>query len=71
MLGLDSSLETLLIYLRKLRVKQLLDKPGRAARTIAALLTLRDQVISPILAAVRSLGTPFEIHEVMDNCHYP
>ena len=49
--------------LRKLRGKQLLDKPGRtrryrvpalAARTIAALLTLRDQVIAPILAAVRS-----------------
>ena len=43
--------------------KQLIDKPGRtrryrvppqAARTIAALLTLRDQVITPILAAVRS-----------------
>ncbi|HME49449.1 hypothetical protein [Mycobacterium sp.] len=49
--------------LRKLRGKRLLDKPGRtrryhvpplAARTIAALLTLRDQVITPILAAVRS-----------------
>ena len=49
--------------LRKLRGKQLIDKPGRtrryrvppqAARTIAALLTLRDQVITPILAAVRS-----------------
>jgi hypothetical protein len=49
--------------LRKLRGKQLIDKPGRtrryrvppqAARTIAALLTLRDQVIAPILAAVRS-----------------
>ena len=45
--------------LRKLRGKQLVDKPGRtrryhvpplAARTIAALLTLRDQVIAPILA---------------------
>jgi len=41
----------------------LVDKPGRtrryhvptgAARTIAALLTLRDQVIGPILAGVRS-----------------
>ena len=51
--------------LRKLRGKQLLDKPARtrryqvdapAARTIAALLTLRDQVIAPILAAVRSPG---------------
>jgi len=49
--------------LRKLRGKRLVDKPGRArryhvgapaARTIAALLTLRDQVIAPILAAVRS-----------------
>jgi hypothetical protein len=49
--------------LRKLRGKQLLDKPARshryhvpqlAARTIAALLTLRDQVIAPILAGVRS-----------------
>ena len=49
--------------LRKLRGKHLVDKPGRtrryhvpplAARTIAALLTLRDQVIAPILAGVRS-----------------
>ncbi len=49
--------------LRKLRGKQLVEKPGRtrryhvpplAARTIAAMLTLRDQVIAPILAAVRS-----------------
>jgi hypothetical protein len=49
--------------LRKLRGKQLVDEPGRsrhyhvrapAARTIAALLTLRDQVTAPILAAVRS-----------------
>jgi hypothetical protein len=49
--------------LRKLRGKQLIDKPGRsrryhiphtAARTIAALLALRDQVIAPILAGVRS-----------------
>ena len=40
-----------------------MDKPGRtrryhvpppAARTISALLTLRDQVIAPILAGVRS-----------------
>jgi hypothetical protein len=47
---------------RKLRGKQLVDKPGRsrryqvtltAARTIAALLTLREQVIAPILAGVR------------------
>ena len=49
--------------LRKLRGKDLVTKPGRsrryqippdAARTIAALLTLRDQVIAPILAGVRS-----------------
>jgi hypothetical protein len=49
--------------LRKLRGKQLAALPGRtrryivpppAARTIAALLTLRDQVIAPILAGVRS-----------------
>jgi hypothetical protein len=49
--------------IRKLRGKQLIDKPGRtrryhvppqAARTIAALLTLRDHVIAPILAGVRS-----------------
>jgi hypothetical protein len=49
--------------LRKLRGKQLVDKPGRArryhvpadsARIIAALLTLRDHVIAPILAGVRS-----------------
>ncbi len=49
--------------LRKLRGKDLVVKPGRsrryqvpppAARTIAALLVLRDQVIGPILAGVRS-----------------
>jgi len=49
--------------LRKLRGKDLIVKPGRsrryqvpppAARTIAGLLTLRDQVIGPILAGVRS-----------------
>ena len=49
--------------LRKLRGKQLVDKPGRtrryhvppsAARTISALLTLRGHVIAPILAGVRS-----------------
>jgi hypothetical protein len=49
--------------LRKLRGKNLIIKPGRsrryqtpasAARTIAALLALRDQVIAPILAGVRS-----------------
>jgi hypothetical protein len=49
--------------LRKLRGKDLIAKPGRsrryhvsppAARTITALLALRDQVISPILAGIRS-----------------
>jgi hypothetical protein len=49
--------------LRKLRGKGLADKPGRtrryhvppdAARTTAALLALRDHVIAPILAGVRS-----------------
>jgi hypothetical protein len=49
--------------LRKLRGKQLVAKPGRtrryhldppAAGTIAALLTLREHVIEPILAGVRS-----------------
>ena len=51
--------------LRKLRGKQLIVKPGRtrryqvpedAVRTIAALQTLRDQVIVPILAGVRRPG---------------
>ena len=49
--------------LRKLRGKQLVAKPGRTRRyhldpptagTIAALLTLREHVIGPILAGVRS-----------------
>ncbi|ETW26236.1 hypothetical protein [Mycobacterium gastri] len=49
--------------LRKLRAKQLVVLPARsrryhvpslAARTIAALLALRDQVIAPILAGIRS-----------------
>lgn len=49
--------------LRKLRGKDLVTKPGKsrryhvpntAARTIAGLLTLRDHVIAPILAGVRS-----------------
>jgi hypothetical protein len=49
--------------LRKLRGKHLIAKPGQSrrylvppppARTIAALLALRDQVIGPILAGVRS-----------------
>ncbi|HEY6424577.1 MAG TPA: hypothetical protein VIY28_15295 [Pseudonocardiaceae bacterium] len=51
--------------LRKLRGKHLVDKPGRtrryhvpeqAARTIAALITLREHVIAPILAGVRRPG---------------
>src|SRR6266498_4396111 len=49
--------------LRKLRGKRLIDKPGRsrryqlpahAARTVTALLSLRDHVIAPIPAGVRS-----------------
>jgi len=49
--------------LRKLRGKQLVDKPGRsrryhvphhAARTIAGIVALRDHVIAPILAGARS-----------------
>ena len=49
--------------LRKLRGKQLAIKPGRtrryhvpeaAARTITALLTIRDKVIAPLLAGVRT-----------------
>jgi len=49
--------------LRKLRGKQLVAKPGRtwryhvpeaAARTIAALLTIRDQVIARLLAGART-----------------
>jgi hypothetical protein len=49
--------------LRKLRGKHLVDKPGRTrryhvddqpARTIAAVLALRDQIIGPIVAGVRS-----------------
>jgi hypothetical protein len=49
--------------LRKLRGKDLIVKPGRSrryhlpaqpARTITALLTLREQVIAPILAGIRS-----------------
>jgi hypothetical protein len=49
--------------LRKLRAKGLVDKPGRsrryhvpahAARTITAIVALRDHVIAPILAGVRS-----------------
>jgi hypothetical protein len=51
--------------LRKLRGKHLILKPGRtrrnqvppsAARTITALLALRDRVIAPVLAGIRSSG---------------
>jgi hypothetical protein len=51
--------------LRKLRGKNLILKPGHsrryqippaAARTITALLTLRDQVIGPLIAGVRIHG---------------
>jgi len=49
--------------LRKLRGKQLVTKPGRtrrhhvpgdAARTITALLTVRDKVIAPLIAGIRT-----------------
>jgi hypothetical protein len=49
--------------LRKLRGKQLVAKPGRtrryrvpgdAARTIAAILTIRDHVIAPLIAGIRT-----------------
>jgi hypothetical protein len=59
---LDYTVRQAAYDLRKLRGKQLVVKPGRTrryqvpgqgARTIAALLTLRDQVIAPILAGVR------------------
>ena len=49
--------------LRKLRGKSLIDKPARsrryqvppeAARTISGIVTLRDHVIAPILAGIRS-----------------
>ena len=52
--------------LRKLRGKQLVVKRGRtrryqvpiaAARTISALLTLRDQIIAPILAGIGRPGS--------------
>jgi hypothetical protein len=63
--GEDYTIRQAAYDLRKLRGKQLVIKPGRrrryhvpgqAARTIAALLTLRDQVIAPILAGVRRPG---------------
>ncbi|HMG29808.1 MAG TPA: hypothetical protein VK585_06790 [Jiangellaceae bacterium] len=60
---LDYTVRQAAYDLRKLRGKQLVVKsgrtrryqvPGEAARTIAALLTLRDHIIAPILAGVRS-----------------
>ena len=59
----DYSIRQASYDLRKLRAKELVVKPGRtrryqvppeAARTITALSVLRDQVVSPILAGVRS-----------------
>jgi len=59
----DYSIRQAAYDLRKLRGKDLVVKPGRtrryhcpdpAASTIAALLALRDDVIGPILAGVRS-----------------
>jgi hypothetical protein len=64
--------------LRKLRGKHLVDKPGRTrryhvppARTISALLTLRDHVIAPILAGVRSprMGRKPRIWTAADRDH--
>jgi hypothetical protein len=49
--------------LRKLRSKHLITKPGRtrryhvpghAARTLAAILTIRDKVIAPLIAGIRT-----------------
>jgi hypothetical protein len=49
--------------LRKLRGKQLVNKPGRtrryhvpghAARTITAILTIRDKIIAPLIAGIRT-----------------
>jgi hypothetical protein len=63
--------------LRKLRGKQLVGKlsrtrrdylPGPAARTISALLTLRDYVIAPIWPASRSAGAT---HPVLVSRRYP
>ncbi len=61
--NLDYTIRQAAYDLRKLRGKDLITKPGRTRRyhlspqtagTIAALLTLREQVIGPILAGVRS-----------------
>jgi hypothetical protein len=59
----DYSVRQAAYDLRKLRAKDLVVKPGRsrryhvptdAVRTITAITTLRDQVLEPLLAAVRS-----------------
>jgi DNA-binding transcriptional ArsR family regulator len=63
MTGTDYTIRQAAYDLRKLRGKHLVTKPGRgrryqltpqAAGTIAALLTLREHVLGPILAGVRS-----------------
>ena len=60
---LDYTLRQGAYDLRKLRAKHLVHKPGRtrryhvpdhAARTICGIVTLRDHVIAPILAGIRS-----------------
>jgi hypothetical protein len=66
--GSDYSIRQAAYDLRKLRGKQLVVKPGRArrylvpsdaARTLTALVTLRDHVIAPIIAGVRKpMGRP-------------
>jgi hypothetical protein len=66
--GSDYSIRQAAYDLRKLRGKQLVVKPGRArrylvpsdaARTLTALLTLRDHVIAPVIAGVRKpMGRP-------------
>jgi len=62
--------------LRKLRGKNLVVKPGRsrryqipddAARTLSALLTLRDRVIAPVLAGARKpVGRPRNTYTRID-----
>jgi hypothetical protein len=62
----DYSLRQGAYDLRKLRGKQLVLKPGRtrrhhvaelAARTIAALLTIRDKIIAPLMAGIQTPRT--------------
>jgi len=62
--------------LRKLRAKQLVVKPGRsrrylvpddAARTLTAVVTLRDRVIAPVLAGARKpIGRPPHTYSRID-----